>query len=54
VSTSGFVIGSAALAAGIVLFVTTPASSSTKSTGRITIKPMVGGGAAGLTIGGGW
>jgi hypothetical protein len=54
VSTSGFVIGSAALAAGIVLFVTTPTTSSTKSTGRITITPMVGGGATGLAIGGGW
>jgi hypothetical protein len=54
VSTGGFVIGSAALATGIVLFVTTPTASSTKSTARMTITPMVGGGAAGITIGGGW
>lgn len=54
VSTGGFVIGAAALAAGVVLFVTTPTGSSTKSTARMTMTPMVGSGATGIMIGGGW
>ena len=48
VSTIAFAAGGAALAAGVVVFVTAP------SHGGISLQPTAGAGAAGIRVGGGW
>jgi hypothetical protein len=52
-STVAFVAGGALTAAGLVLYLTAP-SESPRSSGRLGVSPIVGAGAGGLALHGGW
>jgi serine/threonine-protein kinase len=52
-STVGFIAGGALLATGVVVFLTAPHAGATPTTG-LGVSPLVGEGAAGLALRGGW
>ena len=52
ISTLGFLAGSALLAGGVVLFLTSPKDGAV--TGAVRVQPAVGAGGAGVRVGGAW
>ena len=53
-STIAFVAGGLALGAGVTLVLTAPHADRARTSARVEVAPMIGGGAGGMTVRGAW